>query len=95
MKNENLKKLKKLLKNSEDSYIISTKRGVGIIGDGINVLTQFGMLTATLKNSFPENLLREIFELSFENKSKLSKRKKRYKRKLMNFLKNCWGICNE
>ena len=74
MKNENLKNLKKLLKDSEDSYIISTKRGVGIIGDGINVLTQFGMLIETLKNSFPENLLREIFELNFENKSKLSKK---------------------
>lgn len=82
MKNENLKKLKKLLKNSEDSYIISTKRGVGIIGDGINVLTQFGMLTATLKNSFPENLLREIFELSFENKSKLSKKEEKIQKKI-------------
>ncbi len=82
MKNENLKNLKKLLKDSEDSYIISTKRGVGIIGDGINVLTQFGMLTATLKNSFPENLLREIFELSFENKSKLSKKEEKIQKKI-------------
>ena len=82
MKNEKLKNLKKLLKDSEDSYIISTKRGVGIIGDGINVLTQFGMLTATLKNSFPENLLREIFELSFENKSKLSKKEEKIQKKI-------------
>ena len=82
MKNENLKKLKKLLKDSEDSYIISTKRGVGIIGNGINVLTQFGMLIATLKNSFPENLLREIFELSFENKSKLSKKEEKIQKKI-------------
>lgn len=82
MKNENLKKLKKLLKNSEDSYIISTKRGVGIIGDGINVLTQFGMLTATLKNSFPENLLREIFELSFKNKSKISKNEEKIQKEI-------------
>lgn len=79
MKNENLKKL---LKDSEDSYIISTKRGVGIIGDGINVLTQFGMLIETLKNSFPENLLREIFELSFENKSKLSKKEEKIQKKI-------------
>lgn len=79
MKNENLKKL---LKDSEDSYIISTKRGVGIIGDGINVLTQFGMLIETLKNSFPENLLREIFELNFENKSKLSKKEEKIQMKI-------------
>ena len=79
MKNENLKKL---LKDSEDSYIISTKRGVGIIGDGINVLTQFVMLIKTLKNSFPENLLREIFELSFENKSKLSKKEEKIQKKI-------------
>lgn len=79
MKNENLKKL---LKDSEDSYIISTKRGVGIIGDGINVLTQFVMLIETLKNSFPENLLREIFELSFENKSKLSKKEEKIQKKI-------------
>lgn len=79
MKNENLKKL---LKDSEDSYIISTKRGVGIIGNGINVLTQFGMLIETLKNSFPENLLREIFELNFENKSKLSKKEEKIQMKI-------------
>lgn len=71
MKNENLKKL---LKDSEDSYIISTKRGVGIIGDGINVLTQFRMLTEYLKYRFPEELLREIFELSFKNEEKIQKK---------------------
>lgn len=79
MKNENLKKL---LKDSENSYIISTKREVGIIGDGINVLTQFGMLTETLKYRFPEELLREIFELSFENKSKLSKKEEKIQKKI-------------
>lgn len=79
MKNENLKKL---LKDSEDSYIISTKRGVGIIGDGINVLTQFRMLTEYLKYRFPEELLREIFELSFENKSKLSKKEEKIQKKI-------------
>lgn len=79
MKNENLKKL---LKDSEDSYIISTKRGVGITGDGINVLTQFRMLTEKLKYYFPEDLLREIFELSFENKSKLSKKEEKIQKKI-------------
>lgn len=79
MKNENLKKL---LKDSENSYIISTKRGVGIIGDGVNVLTQFGMLTEALKYHFPEELLREIFELSFENKSKLSKKEEKIQKKI-------------
>lgn len=59
MKNENLKKL---LKDSENSYIISTKRGVGIIGDGVNVLTQFGMLPEALKYRFPEELLEDINE---------------------------------
>lgn len=79
MKNKNLKKL---LKDSENSYIISTKRGVGIIGDGVNVLTQFGMLTEALKYRFPEELLREIFELSFENKSKLSKKEEKIQKKI-------------
>ena len=79
MKNENLKKL---LKDSENSYIISTKRGVGIIGDGVNVLTQFGMLTEALKYRFPEELLREIFELSFENKSKISKKEEKIQKKI-------------
>ena len=79
MKNENLKKL---LKDSEDSYIISTKRGVGIIGDGINVLTQFRMLTEKLKYCFSEDLLREIFELSFENKSKLNKKEEKIQKKI-------------
>lgn len=79
MKNENLKKL---LKDSEDSYIISTKRGVGIIGDGINVLTQFRMVTEALKYRFPEEMLREIFELSFENKSKLSKKEEKIQKKI-------------
>lgn len=79
MKNENLKKL---LKDSEDSYIISTKRGVGIIGDGINVLTQFEMLTEKLKYYFSEDLLREIFELSFENKSKLNKKEEKIQKKI-------------
>ena len=79
MKNENLKKL---LKDSEDSYIISTKRGVGIIEDGINVLTQFRMLTEKLKCCFSEDLLREIFELSFENKSKLNKKEEKIQKKI-------------
>ena len=79
MKNENLKKL---LKDSEDSYIISTKRGVGIIGDGINVLTQFRMLTEKLKYYFSEDLLREIFELSFENKSKFNKKEEKIQKKI-------------
>lgn len=79
MENESLKKL---LKDSENSYIISTKKGVGIIGDGINVLTQFRMLTEKLKYYFSEDLLREIFELSFENKSKLNKKEEKIQKKI-------------
>ncbi len=79
MKNENLKKL---LKDSEDSYIISTKRGVGIIGAGIDVLTQFEMLTEALKYRFPEEMLREIFELSFKNKSQITKKEEKIQKKI-------------
>ena len=92
MKNEYFKKL---LKDSENSYIISTKRGVGIIGDGINVLTQFGMLTEALKYRFPEELLREIFELSFENKSKLSKKEEKIQKKIDELFKELLEDINE
>lgn len=92
MKNENLKKL---LKDSEDSYIISTKKGVGIIGDGINVLTQFVMLIKTLKSRFPEEMLREVFELGFKNKSKISEKKEKIQKKIDELFEELLGDFNE
>lgn len=92
MKNENLKKL---LKDSEDSYIISTKKGVGIIGDGINVLTQFVMLIKTLKSRFPEEMLREVFELGFKNKSKISEKEEKIKKKIDELFEELLGDFNE
>lgn len=92
MKNENLKKL---LKDSEDSYIISTKKGVGIIGDGINVLTQFVMLIKTLKSRFPEEMLREVFELGFKNKSKISEKEEKIQKKIDELFEELLGDFNE
>lgn len=92
MKNENLKKL---LKDSEYSYIISTKRGVGIIGDGINVLTQFVMLIKTLKSRFPEEMLREVFELGFKNKSKISEKEEKIQKKIDELFEELLGDFNE
>ncbi len=92
MKNENLKKL---LKDSEDSYIISTKRGVGIIGNGINVLTQFEMLTEALKSRFPEEVLREVFELGFKNKSKINEKEEKIQKKIDELFEELLGDFNE
>lgn len=92
MKNENLKKL---LKDSENSYIISTKRGVGIIGNGINVLTQFEMLTEALKSRFPEEVLREVFELGFKNKSKIREKEEKIQKKIDELFKELLGDFNE
>lgn len=74
---KNNEKLNQLLKNSENSFIISTKSGVGICGNGIDILTQFAILIETLREHFPDYLLKSIVEsiLKKEKKSENIKEK--------------------
>lgn len=70
MKNKNLKRL---LKGSEKNFLISTENGVGIVGDKVEVLTQFTELVRKLREAISDEELKNAFELSFKTNEELEK----------------------
>ena len=71
MKNKNVKKL---LKGSEESYLIATKNGTGSSGLIPDVLTQFVLLTKNLRRNIPDKMIKEAFELSFKTEKELEEK---------------------
>lgn len=67
------KNIKRLLKDSEDSCLISTKNGIGVVGNEKSVLLQFTMLVRKLRQVIPDRLLRKVFESSFKTEEQLVK----------------------
>ena len=71
----NKKKLEKLLKGSEDAFIISTKNGTGLVGYSSEILTLLIMLIREIRNSkvVTEEDIDKAFELSKMNNEELKK----------------------
>ncbi len=70
------KNIKRLLKDSEDSCLISTKNGTGVIGGKVSILLQFVMLVRNLRQVIPDGLLRKVFESTFKTEEQLAKEMK-------------------
>lgn len=68
-----MKEIKKLLKGSEDVYLIATKTGCGISGTGAEILSCYTMMTKGLMEEFGEDAMREAFELATKNSDELAK----------------------
>ena len=79
MKEENLKKI---FKNSENNFIVATKNGVGVVGDGVSTLTQYAELTETLREMFSDNILKSTFELAFKDKKEPSEKEEMIAKKI-------------
>ena len=73
MKNE--KKLKELLKGSEDEFIISTKNGVATVGYSHEILALLTALVRAVKTckGVTEEDIDKVFELSKMNNEELKK----------------------
>ena len=71
----NKKKLEKLLKGSEDAFIISTKNGAGLVGYSSEILTLLIMLIREIRNSkvVAEEDIDKAFELSKMSDEELKK----------------------
>lgn len=79
MKNKNLEKL---FENSEKSFIVATKNGVGVVGGGVNTLTQYAELTEILRKMFSDNILKSTFELAFKDKKEPSEKEEKIAKKI-------------
>ena len=92
MKNE--KKLKELLKGSEDAFIIPTKNGVATVGYGHEILAMLTMLIKNVKkcNGIKEEDIDKAFELSKMNDEEL---KKEALKKIKQLLENIGEKKNE
>lgn len=61
MKNEEY--AKKLLEGSEECFILATDKGVGIVGNGAEVLSCVSMIIREAKKHLPENVIRHAVDL--------------------------------
>lgn len=64
------------------------KGQVEIAGRGNDILTEYTVLTKTLKDHFPEKILREAFELAFMSEEELDKKLEEAKREFVDTLFN-------
>ena len=92
MKNE--KKLKELLKGSEDAFIIATKNGSATVGYSSEILAMLTMLIRSVKkcNGVTEEDIDKAFELSKMNNEEL---KKEALKKIKQLLENIGEKKNE
>lgn len=67
------KNVKRLLKDSEDSCLISTKNGIGVVGNKKSVLIQFMMLVRKLRENISDETLKSVFEDAFKTEEELIK----------------------
>ena len=72
----NKKKIEKLLKGSEDAFIIATKNGIATVGYSHEILTMLTMLIKNVKecNGITEEDIENVFELSKMNKEEIAKK---------------------
>ena len=72
----NKKKIEKLLKGSEDAFIIATKNGIATVGYSHEILTMLTMLIKNVKecNGITEEDIENVFELSKMSKEEIAKK---------------------
>lgn len=61
------KRIERLLKGSEESFLIATKNGTWVFGNMPEVLIQFSMLVKNLRKNIPDEVLKSAFEDSFKS----------------------------
>mgnify|MGYP004542141937 CR=1 FL=1 len=67
------KNIERLIKGSEQSYLIATKNGTGVVGTMPAVLSQFSLLVRNLRESISDKKIKEAFELGFKTDKELEK----------------------
>lgn len=67
------KNIERLLKGSEKSYLIATKNGTGVVGNGADVLAQFTLLVKNLRENISDETIKKAFELGFKTDKEIEK----------------------
>ena len=69
---ENNKQIQKLLKGAECA-LVSTDKGIGVVGNASTVLVMYTLLTKNLAENLPKELIEDAFEKAFMNEKELLK----------------------
>lgn len=68
---KNLKDVAKLLEGSEESFILATKNGVGIVGNGAAILSFISMIIRQAKDNFSEDTVKHAVDLGLMDNEEL------------------------
>lgn len=68
---KNLKDVAKLLEGSEESFVLATKNGVGIVGNGAEILSFISMIIRQVKDNFDEKSIQHAVALGLMSNEEL------------------------